>query len=316
MRDWVLYGELLAKAGGNPASFGPYLATLVKSDAEPRGQVRKIRTDPAYAQAVAEIDRRRWPCKYIPFTAVQGTSVPRNQVFEHASGEAVLCMDCHVLLWPGAIDRLLAYYAEHPDCMDLLSGPLVYDDLESVSTHFDLFWREGMWGTWGTDPRGVNVDAPPFEIPAQGLGLFSCRKDAWLGFNNACRGFGGEEGYIHTKYRQAGRKTLCLPFLRWVHRFHRIGGTRYPATEWNKVRNYVIEFTELGLPLDPIYRHFVENLNDDGRRRGDHAGGAMPAFPQHEWDQLAAVPHNPPEIPLGVKANLDLAPGGYRLDFA
>jgi hypothetical protein len=70
----------------------------------------------------------------------------------------------------------------------------------------------------------------------QGLGVFSCRKAAWLGFNPAFRGFGGEEGYIHEKFRQAGARTLCLPFLRWGHRFGRPAGVPYPVLLNDKVK--------------------------------------------------------------------------------
>ena len=49
----------------------------------------------------------------------------------------------------------------------------------------------------GTDDRGRDSNGEPFEIPMQGLGMFSCRKEAWLGFNPLFNGFGGEEGYIH-----------------------------------------------------------------------------------------------------------------------
>jgi hypothetical protein len=56
-----------------------------------------------------------------------------------------------------------------------------------------------------------DINDEPFEVPAQGLGIFSCKKSEWLGFNPHFRGFGGEECYIHEKYRQAGRKTICLP---------------------------------------------------------------------------------------------------------
>lgn len=38
----------------------------------------------------------------------------------------------------------------------------------------------------------------------QGLGIFACRRDVWPGFNPRLRGFGGEEGYIHEKFRRAG----------------------------------------------------------------------------------------------------------------
>ena len=66
-----------------------------------------------------------------------------------------------------------------------------------------------MWGIWATDPRGVDPEGEPFEIPMQGMGVFSCRKEAWLGFNPAFRGFGGEEGYIHEKFRQARSAAAC-----------------------------------------------------------------------------------------------------------
>ena len=93
-----------------------------------------------------------------------------------------------------------------------------------------------------------------------GLGIFSCKKDAGPGFNSAFRGFGGEEGYIHEKFRQRGDKCLCLPFLRWVHRFGRPDGVKYPLTRENKVRNYIIGHIELGLNLEPLFSHFSEYM--------------------------------------------------------
>ena len=109
----------------------------------------------------------------------------------------------------------------------------------------------------GFYPIGKEETDEPFPIPAMGLGSFTCRKDAWLGFNPHMRSFGGEEGYIHEKFRQAGFHSVCLPFLRWTHRFGRPDGIRYPLTRQDKVRNYVLGFQELGLPLDSIYEHFI-----------------------------------------------------------
>lgn len=243
--------------------------------------------------------------RYIATTDVVGTAAPRDRVFREARGDAVLCLDCHVLLAPGALRSLLGYYAANPDTRDLLSGPMLLDGLDYAHTHFADEWRGEMWGTWATawiapdgrpvqfragpnetveildlmgdQPRGrlpgpwpghehralqagyvraENSDKP-FEIPAMGLGLFSCRKEAWLGFNPAFRQFGGEEWYIHTKFRQAGARCLCLPSLRWVHRFARPGGVRYPLTLWHKARNYVLGHRELGLSLHPVQAHFV-----------------------------------------------------------
>jgi len=160
---------------------------------------------------------------------------------------------------------LIDFFEAGKDEGNLLQGPMLYDDLKGYATHFDLVWREQMWGIWGTDERGGHVNNEPFEIPAQGLGLFACRKDSWLGFNPFFRGFGGEEGYIHEKYRKAGKKTLCLPFLQWMHRFGRPNGIKYPITLDNKVRNYFIGHLELGMNVSPIIEHFkpytpMENL--------------------------------------------------------
>ena len=117
-----------------------------------------------------------------------------------------------------------------------------------------------MWGIWATDPRGQDPEGEPFEIPMQGLGVFSSRKAAWPGFHPGFRGFGGEEGYIHEKFRQAGGRCLCLPWLRWMHRFSRPNGVQYPLTGEDKLRNYVLGHAELGLDLAPVLQHFAEHL--------------------------------------------------------
>jgi hypothetical protein len=123
-----------------------------------------------------------------------------------------------------------------------------------------------MWGTWQTDERGLDKNNDPFEIPSQGLGLFSCRKDSWLGFNKEFRGFGGEEGYIHEKYKKNGRKTLCLPFLRWLHRFNRPNGVTYPNNFQERFRNYLIGFHELNLPTKELKEHFKDVLSEDKQK--------------------------------------------------
>jgi hypothetical protein len=118
----------------------------------------------------------------------------------------------------------------------------------------------------GMRPLGLDP-ADEFEIPGQGLGLFACRQDAWPGFNEHFRGFGGEEMYVHEKFRQRGDQCLCLGFLKWVHKFN--DGEepiKYPLTLWNKVRNYVLGHVELGLPLDRVREHFVGS----GRLSAEH----------------------------------------------
>lgn len=197
--------------------------------------------------------------RYIPRSDRQGTAI-RDVVFEEATCDIVLCVDPHVLIAPGALSRLIDYCQATPNSRDLLQGPLVYDDLRTLSTHFAPAWRGGMYGTWEFDGRGADPGSPAFEIPMQGLGLFACRRAAWPGFNPNFRGFGGEEGYIHEKIRQRGGRTLCLPFLRWLHRFGRPLGAPYPNRWEDRVRNYLIGFTELGLDTAEMEAHFAELL--------------------------------------------------------
>ncbi len=199
--------------------------------------------------------------RYIPNGKITGTAV-RDYVFAEANADYVMCMDSHVLVDAGAIAKLIKYFDDNPDSMDLLQGPLLNDGFKFVSTHFRPKWSAGMYGTWGTDARGTKKDGEPFEIQMQGLGLFACRKEAWLGFNENFSGFGGEEGYIHEKFRQAGNKTICLPFLRWLHRFDRPLGPPNEVTWHDRVRNYAIGHHELGLDTSEMKEHFIELLGE------------------------------------------------------
>lgn len=295
--------------------------------------------------------------RYIKSDDTAGTSSPRDLIFREANSKSVMCIDCHVLLIPGAIKRLIDWYDRNPDNKDLLTGPLITDNLHDWYTHFDLRWRGGMWGTWGLawtcecgqhftvqDDKGkaafhdlmdfsclgnnctcgkqfpdINYashegplflagyrqlaksrDDQPFEIPAQGLGLFSCNKDAWLGFNENFRGFGGEEGYIHIKYRQSGHRCLNLPFLGWIHRFGRVDGVKYPCTYYDRVRNYVIGHNELNLSTDDIYKHFCTEYVDKDGQKGK-------GINKKDWDYLVTNPiENISVLPNGSSKNMTL----------
>jgi glycosyltransferase involved in cell wall biosynthesis len=195
--------------------------------------------------------------RYQKYTEVQGTAAPRDKVFELAQGTHVVCMDSHVLLAPGAVARLRKFYAANPDSDDLYQGPLQYDRLNegNVATEFNDVWSNGMWGRWHCR-ENVTDETTPFEILSQGLGFFTCRKDAWLGFNPLFRGFGGEEGYLHAKFRKAGKKCWCLPWLRWAHRFGRPEGIPYPLAVSDKFRNHLLGFVELGMDTAPVLQHF------------------------------------------------------------
>jgi hypothetical protein len=184
----------------------------------------------------------------------------RDRIFQEALAPWAMSIDPHVLLEPMTILHVLAWMDDEKDCNDLIHGPMLYDYLgdELPSTHMDPVWRDNMFGTWGHDERGKNPRSEPFEIPLHGLGLVLCRVKAWPGFHPLFLGFGGEEGYVHEKLRQQGGKTICLPFLRWVHRFQRPRGINYPLIIEERIKNYLIGWLDLGKDPQEVIDHFEE----------------------------------------------------------
>lgn len=215
--------------------------------------------DSLQGRAVKDWVEGRVPnCRYHALPAPFGTAPARNEVFRRANGEYVLCIDCHVLLVPGAVLRLLDFYRANPGCQDLLMGPLLLDNGDVAATHQRDQWSSGAWGVWSIDERGLDPNGDPFEIWQQGMGLFSCRKDAWVGFHPDFRGFGGCESYVMEKVRRRGYRVLCCPWLRWTHRFQRPLGIPYRVSRRDARRNYLIGFAELGMDPEPVERHYVE----------------------------------------------------------
>lgn len=204
--------------------------------------------------------------RYIPYEERKGTSV-RNEVFNNALGKYTLCIDCHVLLCKNFINNLLKYYASvGSDCKNIVSGPMYDDRLNVHATQFDPVWRSHMYGIWGFNKEAYE-SGQPFEIPMMGLGVFSCETKNWLGFNKDFRGFGGEEGYIHEKFRKAGGKAVCVPQLKWLHRFSRPDGVKYPLAVEDRIWNYFIGWLELTNDenhqmISDIRTHFHDNLQD------------------------------------------------------
>jgi len=60
------------------------------------------------------------------------------------ASELVLCVDSLVLIVSGALSRLIEYFEAAPGCLDLAQGPLLYDDLRTLATHFEPRWQAGI----------------------------------------------------------------------------------------------------------------------------------------------------------------------------
>lgn len=258
---------------------------------------------------------KRWVGKipgarYVAYDGVPGTSRPRDWVFEHATTDVVICVDSHVILTPGSVEAVNAYFAHGRNHNHLVSGVLVFDGFGTIATHFNSNWGAGMFGQWdkaytedgrnprfldgqeppiGFRPHGVEASDEPFEIPAMGLGMFACRRDFWPKFcadeTETMQGFGGEEHNIHEVVRQLGGKCVCLPEAKWIHRFRddqeRPG---YPAPLTDKVRNYILWAMRIGKPIDPIYERFVKSPDPES------VGNKMS---QKDWDIINGDIFNP-----------------------
>jgi hypothetical protein len=230
--------------------------------------------------------------RYVPYDRFTGTTV-RDLLFREANSEFVLVMDSHVVFPPGALAKLVGYLKTQRDSRDLFQGPLISDNLQPYATHFDPIWSQGMYGKWGLDQRGADPDAPPFEIPLQGLGVFACRKEAWPGLNPRLQGFGSEEGYLHDKVRRNGGKIICLPFLRWLHRFRPSGGVTYPLHWADRVRNYLITCDELGQDNAPVREHFESLLGAEAARPLIDTALREIAGPYYGFDAVFAIDGDP-----------------------
>ena len=182
-------------------------------------------------EAVRQLVEGWLGARYVLATDVVGTAYPRELVFREATGEAVLCCDSHVLFAEGAIGHLKRYYRDHPRTDDLLQGPLVYDDGTLIATHLEPHWREQMWGTWATDPRGQDPRSEPFEIPMQGLGVFSCRPAGLARLSSGLSGL-RRRGGVHPREVPPRREEDDLPSLAALDApLHSPGRGAFPAPD-------------------------------------------------------------------------------------
>lgn len=186
------------------------------------------------------------------------SSFVKYDAFTLAKGDVILGLDCHVLLQPGAIDALMEYWRMNPDSRDMVSGPLLYNDLRATSVKMEPRWRGHDFGCWGDEPESMKTGVP-FPIPMMGMGCYSLLKKHAPQINPSFRGFGAEEWYMAEKIRQNGGRVICHPALGWNHRFD-WPKRNFPLTIEDKVRNYYIGWMELyGSLDDPRIKEMTEH---------------------------------------------------------
>lgn len=195
--------------------------------------------------------------KYFPLKD-KPSSFNKYKIVDYANGQYILILDCHILLVNNAIESLLNYYKDHPDCKDLIQGPLLYDDLINSATEFKDEWRGDMYGTWFTN-REKYDKGESFEIKMQGMGLCSFERKNWPGICPYFKGFGAEEGYLSEQFRRNGGKNICIPQLKWVHRFGRPNGVKYPLILEDRIWNYFVGW--LDITRDPNHYMIIDTYN-------------------------------------------------------
>lgn len=219
--------------------------------------------DQAHGKCIRDLSNWINNLKYIKYTNKKSTAA-RNEIFRNASGKYCISMDCHVLFAKNSLTNLLNYYSSHENCKDIVQGPMMYDDLKNYATHFKPTWGGDMYGQWDTNHEAYQR-GEPFDIPMMGLGVFSCETKNWLGFNENFKGFGGEEGYIHEKFRLNGGRSICLPGFKWLHRFGRPAGVKYPLILEDRIWNYFVGWLELTQDpnhnmIQDIYNNFQNRI--------------------------------------------------------
>jgi len=243
-RDWPGLWATIQSIRLNHWEVADHIEIIV-IDNDPKGEPNK--TNEHNHSFKARQLCERIGAKYEHFTAVAGTAAAKGRVFTHATAEWVLVMDCHVLLPNGVLGELINYTRDNTGSLDLLQGPLIGDGgIDAIiGTHMRQAWGSLMYGQWSVDER--NKGNEPFEIPMQGCGLFVCRRAAWPRFHDQLRGFGPEEWHIHQRIRRNGGKTLCLPFLKWCHRFGNPDGTPLPGlSPEERLRGHLITWLDSG----------------------------------------------------------------------
>jgi len=156
----------------------------------------------------------------------RGTFPPKAAVFDHAAGEIVIVIDSHVLIEPGALFRLIQWFADNLDFDGLATAKLLSDGGEVMATGMKPTWGNA-FGQWSIEPNPSNLAAIPVEMC--GAWFFACRRSAWPSgkIPQGLRGYGGDE-WIGRLFKSLGREVVCLRDVSGWHDFWNRGAAYCP----------------------------------------------------------------------------------------
>ena len=159
-----------------------------------------------------------------------------------------------------------------------------------------------MYGVWESDPRGEDPQAAGIDIPMQGLGLFACRRGAWPGFDPGSAGLAVKKA-TSTRRRASAADERCV-----CRSCDGSTGSSGPSvhlivTRWeDRIHNYYVGFTELGLDTAEMEAHFAELLGAETCARIlAEIKAAYPAAKPREPRRGACDPCATPENPAGAR---------------
>ncbi|WP_345494285.1 hypothetical protein [Nocardia callitridis] len=195
-------------------------------------------------------------CGDLRWLPTQPGTCAANTLFDNARADWVLCLRPGTDLNDSALDRLGEFITAHPDCRDLLQGPMSCGPQARDVTQLEPVWHRGIFGVPGRDPRSDRLSGAPFEIGMQDLGVFACRKDCWPGIDPRLGMSTGPAGYLHKLFRARARRTLCLPFLRWSY----TPDHDHSAFGWEAdlLFTYLLCWEHAGYATEPIIEHYLE----------------------------------------------------------
>lgn len=263
-RDWQGLSMTLASLRMNHDLYGKlYQIVVIDNDPDGKPDEPGEQNHSFKAKQMCRALGRNGSVIYEHYTEVSGTAAAKGRVFHHATGRAVVVMDCHVIVSSFGLQLLSIWFEQNPESRDLIHGVLLGDGCEGdiLATHMNPNWGGLMFGQWGVDDRWQTDD--PFEIPFSGCGFFACNRHAWPGFHPQLRGFGPEEFHLHQRVRRNGGKVLCHPGVKWWHRFGNPGGHLPPGlTHEDRLRGHLITHLDTGADnhawFEGCKRHFIE----------------------------------------------------------